>query len=918
VDVRVLGPVQLVGAEGPVRLAAMPRRLLAALLAERGRTRSVEALVEALWGERPPREATKTLQLYVSRLRKALPDGIRIRTDGSGYALELDEQRLDAGRFERLLAEARKAGEEGNASLAASLLGRALSLWRGDAFGEFAYDEFARAEAERLEELRRLALEDQSEAQLHLGQHAAVLGQLRERAVAHPLRERIQAQLMLALYRCGRQTEALDVYSSLQTRLRDELGLEPGEELRELQRRILQHDRTLALAHAAANDLPPLPAPPNRLLGRERELRDLRRLLLDERVRLLVLTGAGGSGKTRLALEAAHQLAGWFVNGTCLVELAPLRDPEHVSGAIARALALETGPAAEPFDTLAQALRPRELLIVLDNAEHLREAAPLYSQMLAGAPRLSLLVTSRTVLHLSGEQVYPVEPLAESAAIALFLERAREADRRFEPSNDDEQAIQEICRRLDGLPLALELAATHTRTLTSGELLERLEPRLPLLAGGPQDLPARQQTLRATLEWSHDLLDEEEQRDFRRLAVFAGGCTLEAVETVCETTPQRVRSLVEHNVLQHQRTAVGSRYTMLETIREYAAEQLERMDEAADTRRRHAEWCCELAEGLPGLTGPPSARLRGEAGVRILRDEYDNVQSALAWTWAASKDELRLRLGAACFRMWVERARFHDAVAWLDDAEPRIASVEPRVRLQALKVSGLIAFHILADTERADGYWTDALAVAEELGETEDIAWLEHRRAGAAWERGELQLALAHWENAVAQSRQRADPAAESDALHLLGEVLRDLGRFDEAERALLDADAIVRARRGPELFIAANTHSLGDLALDRGDLDGALSLYCQSIDELRGRAPGQLVCCLAGIASVLVERDLDDEAAKLWGAVCAAERTLGFRMLAAERRRYERRLARLEHTPPWRAGKALTLEEAAAAIPKP
>jgi tetratricopeptide (TPR) repeat protein len=357
---------------------------------------------------------------------------------------------------------------------------------------------------------------------------------------------------------------------------------------------------------------------------------------------------------------------------------------------------------------------------------------------------------------------------------------------------------------------------------------------------------------------------------------------------------------------------------MLETIREYAAEQLERMDEAADTRRRHAEWCCELAEGLPGLTGPPSARLRGEAGVRILRDEYDNVQSALAWTWAARDDELRLRLGAACFRMWVERALFHDAVAWLDDAEPTIASVQPRVRLQALKVSGLIAFHILADTERADGYWTDGLAVAEELGETEDIAWLEHRRAGAAWERGELQLALAHWENAVVQARQRADPAAESDALHLLGAVLRDLERFDEAERALLDADAIVRARRGPELFLAANTHSLGDLALDRGDLDGALSLYCQSIDELRGRAPGQLVCCLAGIASVLVERDLDDEAAKLWGAVCAAERTLGFRMLAAERRRYERRLARLEHTPPWRAGKALTLEEAAAAIPKP
>ncbi len=914
-EIRVLGPVELVGADGPVRLAAMPRRLLAALVADRGKTRTVDVLIEALWADRPPGDAAKVLQLYVSRLRKALPQGAWIRTDSSGYALQLEEEVLDAARFERLLAEARSVGDEGNTSLAVSLLGRALSLWRGQAFGELAYEDFARAEAERLEELRLLAVEEQSEAQLRLGRHAAVVGQLRELAVAHPVRERMQAQLMVALYRCSRQTEALDVYASLQVRLREELGLEPGDELRALQRRILQHDPTLAVAPAATERLAGLPAPPNRLLGRERELGELRRLLLHERVRLLVLTGAGGSGKTRLAVEAAGQAASSFANGACLVELAPLRDPELVLGAIARALALDAVPGKDRYETLAEALRPRELLLVLDNAEHLRAATPLYVRLLAQAPRLSLLVTSRAVLHLSGEYVYPVEPLAEPAAVALFTERAREADPRFQPASD-EQAIRQICRRLDGLPLALELTASHTRTLTPSELLDRLEPRLPLLIGGPRDLPARQQTLRATLEWSYDLLSEDEQRDLRRLAVFAGGSTLGAAEAVCNTTPERLATLIEHNLLQRRTTPAGSRYTMLETVREYATEQLDQTDDAQLLRQRHAEWCCGLAEGL---FSPPGHR-RGpdnEEAFQRLAEDYDNVQSALAWAWAQNEDELGLRLGAASFRFWRERAVFHDAVAWLEFAAPRIRHAPPAVQLQALKVAGLIAFFILADTETSDRYWADAHTVAEELGEADELPWIERRRAAAAWERGELERALVLFEEALSRARERGERGdSEAEALHLLGDILRDLGRFDEAERALLDADAIFRELHGADVFVAANTHSLGDLALDRGNLAAALGLYRQSIDELRDRAPGQLAVCLAGIASVLADRKLDEDAATIWGAVCAAEKRLGFRILTAERRRYETRLARVETTSAWIAGRNLTLEQAAASIP--
>jgi len=898
----------------------MPRRLLAALLVEPGKTRGVDVLAEALWGRRPPQERAKALQLYVSRLRKALAEGVQIRTDSSGYALELDKDVLDAARFERLLNEARAASDEGNASLAASLLDGALSLWRGQAFGEFAYEEFARAEAERLQELRLVALEERSEAQLRLGRHQVVVGELRESAVAHPLRERMQAQLMLALYRCGRQTEALDVYASLRKRLRDELGLEPGEEMRELQRRILQHDPTLARAAASADHMLPLPAPPNRLLGRERELAKLRRLLVDERVRLLVLTGAGGSGKTRLALEAARATADAFGDGVCWVELAPLRDPKLVVGAIARALALETVPGEEPLETVAAALRPRELLLVLDNAEHLLAATPLFPHLLAQAPRVSLLVTSRTVLHLSGEHVYPVAPLDEPAAVALFGERAREADARFQATGQDERSIQQICRRLDGLPLALELAAGRTRTLTPAELLDRLEPRLPLLTGGPRDLPARQQTLRATLEWSYDLLADDERRDLRRLAIFAGGCTLEAAEAVCETAPERLAALVEHNLLQHHTTPIGSRYTMLETIREYAIEHVEQTNEAETLRRRHAQWYCELTERLLGLPGQWSLGSDIDERVARMQEEDDNVRSALAWAWSSGQDELALRLGAACCRFWIwgGGARSNDARAWLEAAEAHIAVASPPTQLQALKAAGLIAFHVLADSMRADRHWTRALAVAEEREDADETAWIESMRAGVVWERGDLEQALALRERQLAHARASGNRVGEAQLLHFLGEVLRDLGRFDEAERTLRAADALARELNYRSSFVAANTHSLGDLALDRGDVDAAFGLYRESLDAAQAlQAQETAAICLAGIASVLAERKSDDEAATVWGAVCAAEETLGFRMLGAERRRYESRLARLEHTPAWTCGRGLSLEEAATAIPK-
>jgi predicted ATPase len=560
-------------------------------------------------------------------------------------------------------------------------------------------------------------------------------------------------------------------------------------------------------------------------------------------------------------------------------------------------------------------------LLVLDNAEHLRAAAPLYTRLLAQAPRLGLLVTSRAVLHLSGEHVYPVEPLAEPAAVTLFSERARAADPRFQPTEEDEQAIRQICRRLDGLPLAVELAAGRTSALTPSELLDRLEPSLPLLTGGPRDLPARQQTLRATLQWSYDLLDDDEQRDLRRLAVFVGGCTLDAAEAVCDAQQERLATLVDHNLLRRHTTPTGSRYSMLETIREFAIEELEQVNESEGLRQRHAHWYCELCERL--VAWPGHRRTLGaevEKAVARVYAEDANVNSAIAWAWSHGQDELALRLGAAYGRVWFERGGSRDARAWLEAAAPKLALASPPVQLQALKVAGWIAFGVLAESEQAERYWLIALDIAKKLGEVADAAWIERTLARVTWERGDLERARMLRQRSLEHSRASGNRLGESDSLHLLGEVLRDLGRFDEAERTLRAADALIRELGGRGQYLAPNTHSLADLELDRGNLDAALSLYHESLNLLAGVPSVSwwvVAGNLAGIASVLAERALDDDAAKLWGAVCAAEQTLGFRMIGAERSRYEKRLARLEHTRAWRAGRALTLEEAAAALPQ-
>jgi predicted ATPase/DNA-binding SARP family transcriptional activator len=893
VEVRVLGPVELVAQDGPVPLGALKlRRLLSALVVHAGEARSADLLIDAVWGPSPPASAAKLLQTYVSRLRKALPAPARIRTHGSGYALELENESLDAARFERLLSEGRAASRAGNPALAASLLRRALGLWRGQAYDEFAYEEFVRGEADRLEELRFEAVEERIEAELELGRHVELLPELCSLVAGHPERERLQAQAMLALYRCGRQSEALELYADTRARLVDELGLEPSAELRELQRRILQQDAELAAASAKDAAASALPSPPNRLLGRGRELIELRDLLLRDQVRLLVLTGAGGSGKTRLALEAAREAASSFANGAAFADLAPLRDPALVVGTLARALGIPHVSGEDPLETLGAALRVRELLLLADNAEHVRAAAPSFVELLARAPRVTLLVTSRVVLHLSGEHVYPVEPLAAEPAVALFLERAREAEPRFRPDAAEEQAIRRICKRLDRLPLAIELAASRVRTLTPVELLDRLEPRLPLLTGGPRDLPARQQTLRAALEWSHALLNDDERRDLNRLAVFAGGCTLEAAEAVCGTTLERLSSLLDANLLLRA-AAKGSRYSMLETIREYAAERLDALADVEALRRRHAEYFLELAHSANLTT-----EARGEQRHDVVISEQANIREAIDWAAATGDVALALELTVALENFWSTNDPF-EGVRRMETLLARADDVPIPLRARALRALGSSAT-MVGKLGLAEQVFRESLAALRAVDDELGVGIVLHRLAASAVNLGEPARARAPLEECLAIFRRHGFRKGELQAIGTLGDLARMQRDADQAV-TLLEQSATMAAEEGFTWWEANTRANLAELALAQDRPEEAATRARQTLRLSRRIGDRQLtVYALAYLACAAAESGDAHRAGRLWGAVEAEEarRPLGHWESAREQyaaRVLERRASELE-----------------------
>ena len=837
----LLGPLEVRTEERLLSLpGGKPRALLALLLLQPGHVVSMQRLIDALWGDTPPATAANALWVHVATLRKALePDRVKnpssslLRTQASGYVLQVDPEQLDSVRFEQWLGQGRHALERGDPAGAVKLLRASLELWRGPALADVGEYEFAQAERVRLEELRLLAIEARIAADLKLGRHEEVVGELEALVAQHPLRERLRGQLMVALYRAGRQADALELYRNTRQLLDEQLGIEPGEELQRLEQAILLQSTELDLAPLPQQDDAEaphnLPAQLTSFVGRERELESVKTLL--EGHRLVTLTGVGGCGKTRLALEAAAALPGEerVADGVCFVPLASVTQPSLVAPAVAGALGVKEAAGRSLVEALTAYLRDRRLLLVLDNFEQVAAAASLVTEVLAAAPQLIVLVTSRMALRCSGEHEYPVAPLAvpdPSApaeglagyeAVRLFVERARAVQPDFEATGAAAQAVAEICRRLDGLPLAIELAAARVRLLGPQALLARLGRRLALLTAGPRDLPARQQTLRATLEWSHALLTAGEQVLFARLAVFAGGCTLEAAEAVCNADGDLpidvldgVESLVAKSLLREVGAGGEPRVGMLETVHEYAGERLAASGAAGALRRRHARYFLGLAEQAePHLGGGDQA-----AWLKRLQADHDNLRAALGWS-LAGEPEVGLRLAGALWRFWEICGYFTEGRGWLEQALAGSGGA-PALRAKALTGASTMAF-CQGDYQQATALHGQALLLFRRLGDARGVAFSLNNLGVQALHQGDLRRAARRYTKALALAREAGDRRLTGYALHNQGELARLAGDYGRAVSLAEESAALFQAV-GDQWAAAATRCTLGVAAQGQGD----------------------------------------------------------------------------------------------------
>jgi predicted ATPase/DNA-binding SARP family transcriptional activator len=886
---RLLGPLEVAVDGKPAALGGQKQRaLLATLLLEPNRVVSGDRLIDAVWGEIPPETARNTIQVYISQLRKRLPAGA-LETVPPGYRLVVDPATVDLFEFVRLCDEGRSALAAGDAGTAAKTLRAALGLWRGDALADLASVPFAQTEVLRLEEQRAAAFEDRIDADLALGRHDQLVPELEALVAEHPLRERLRAQLMLALYRAGRQADALSAYQRARTTLVEELGIEPGDALRRLERAILAHDPSLDLAPQGPSSPRRIPAPLHALLGRERELAALSELVGRSDTRLVTLTGPGGIGKTSLALELGRRLADEFGDGAAVALLAALDDPGRVARAMLEALEIpETG--RDPEDDLSRALARSELLLVVDNFEQVLDAAPTIARLLTAAPSLKVVATSRAPLHVAGEHEFPVPPLAEDDAAELFVTRAQAANPAFALSEQNAAAVAELCVKLDGLPLAIELAAARSKLLQPAALLARLGNRLELLTGGRRDAPRHQQTLRMTLDWSYDLLDPDAQRLFVQLGVFAGGCTLESAEAVCRTDGSILDALavlVDESLLG-RRAGVEPRFTMLQLVREYAVERLQGSDESDELRRNHLEHFVALAdEADAGLAGAEQA-----VWLTRIEDEHDNLRAALAYALESGEATLALRLVVGVRRFWQVHGYLAEGRQSLRSAVTATEGTHSELRANALNMLGILAGE-QGDFDVANDEFTAAGEEARIAGATRALSSSLVNRGNLAFFKGDLGAARDLYRESIEHFATLGDLRGQALARENIG--LLSLTANDPAEAMTWLTAARDQAREaGDELEVGRATRTLAAAMIELGQFAEAASSLAQSlaiVQEL-GDAHG-IADCLETFAGLAATTGEAARAATLFGASDAVRASIGARRQPDHEILYERWLGR-------------------------
>jgi predicted ATPase/DNA-binding SARP family transcriptional activator len=896
IEFRTLGPVGLRAEDGRSIQSVLTQDKRLALLTYLALCRPGEFCrrdrLFLFWPDSDESHARNSLNQALFQLRRSLGEDVVISRGADEVGINADRFWCDAVAFTQ-------AAAAGNAL-------EAVELYRGSFLEGFGgvpeapeWERWLEAERTRLrrtavEALRTLARAREEEG--NVTEAATLWRRLEEEA---PLDAEVALHRLQALAGSGDRAGALEYARGFQARLREELEAEPDPRIAEFAERLRSEPpASSSSAPAAAAPTPPnaapagqrltasgtvvvssrgLPLPPTPLIGRAAEVKEIRDMLQQGDVRLLTLTGTGGVGKTRLGIEVGRAYLADHGYEVVFVPLSTLTDPGMVLPAIATAVGVREAGSQPLADALREALRPRRMLLLLDNFEHLTEAAPDVAALLAAAPRLKVLVTSRAVLRLSGEREYPVMPLATPepgaappaeellryGAVELFVSRARAVKPDFALTPENAPAVVEVCASLDGLPLAIELAAARTRVLSPQAILTRLGKRLQLLTSGPRDLPARQQTLRATADWSYELLTEPERCLFRRLAVFRGGARLEAVEDVCTAAGDPgadvldgLESLVSKSLVFRVEGSGGElRFRMLHTLREYAQERLEEdIDEAEASRDRHAEIFLALAEEAE----PELVREGQTEWLARLDEEHDNFSAALERAQERQDVQMLLRLPAALWRWWWTRGHLSEWRRWANESL-RLAGSQPETNpglgKALLAASGLALYQ--GDLAGANSLAERALRSLEAQGDQDGIAYALSRLGQAAWKRGDFATARAHYERSLAIQRELGQVAAVARVLFSLGCLEIDQGRYDEARR-LYGECLTVNASVGDRELKALVLLNLGLVTWRTGSLQNARTHLEEGIDVARSMGSKQH---LAGALNTLglVARDLED-----------------------------------------------------------
>jgi predicted ATPase/DNA-binding SARP family transcriptional activator len=824
VKIGVLGPLEVAGDPEPIEISGARLRLLLTVLAlEAPRAVSARTLVDALWGDEPPADETNALQSLVSRLRKALGDSDLVKASPAGYQLCVKAADIDVHRFDQLANSGREALRRGDTATAVATLSDALTLWRGELI-DIAATEHGHALLARLDEQHLEARADLIEARLALGDSAAVVSELDGLVAAHPLRERLTGLHVQALYAAGRQAEALASYERTRARLADELGVDPSPELRAIHLSVLRNEPAPPTVQSSRRDN--LRAALTTFVGRDEQLGQIAKLL--DAGRLVTLVGPGGAGKTRLAGEAAAALTSEIVDGVWLIELAPVTDPADVPQTVLGALGLREAillersgqpTALDPTTRLVNALTERAAVLVLDNCEHLIDAAAhLADQLLARCPMLRILATSREPLGIVGESLVVVPPLgqpepdADAAAaltfpaVRLFVDRAADVDAGFTLDDTTVAAVTEIVRRLDGQPLAIELAAARLRSLPVAEIARRLSDRFRLLTGGSRTAMPRHRTLRAVVEWSWDLLTDSERLLAERLAVFSGGVTASAAAAVCggtELDPDDIEdllaSLIDKSLLHAiPGPALPRRYRMLETIREFGLERMGDRAEVGAIRSAHARHFAALV-----AAADPHLRSHEQLEwLEILRLDRDNILAALKYFSDDGQAGAAVELAVLLGWYWMVVGSHGETVTWVSVALAVPGESDPGQRLLA---DAFLAINAIA--------W-------DVKGSHDEVA------AG-----------LAHLDEV---GRRMAEPPENAPKmLTLLAPIVAMFTGDQEragllTERALHDDDPWIAA--AVRTFRAMSAENAGDLVTMRSDAESALAVF-RSLGERWGMA---------------------------------------------------------------------------------